>query len=339
MIKGKSLEIFCGTGGVGKTTLATSRAIFLASSKKKVLLITIDPSRRLKEILNLSEKNAGNPEKVCFSKTVNFHAELMSPYETFKKIKTNDLEAIENPILKILTKPFGGMNEILALVEVDFHLKSGKFDTIILDTPPGNHFIDFLESSKKIRDFFKKTYLDIFHFLESDKKNKSPKLLSLLMTSGIKKLLSLMDKLTGKTFVSKFIESVNIVYENREAFINALEIQDILKDPLKSNWFLITSVEHNKLDEAAVIMQKASPFMHEDNYLIINKCWSSYLTAWKPKSKKANELKTSLEKREYELIDFAEKTNINVVKFSEIFDLPTDEQVRKLSLQWKEEIL
>jgi anion-transporting ArsA/GET3 family ATPase len=338
MIKEKSLEIFCGTGGVGKTTLATSRAIFLASNKKKVLLITIDPSRRLKEILNLSEKNAGNPEMVSFSKGINFHAELMSPYETFKKIKTNDPEAIENPILKVLTKPFGGMNEILALVEVDLHLKSGKFDTIILDTPPGNHFIDFLESSKKIKDFFKKTYLDIFLFLESNKKNKSPKLISLLMTSGIKKLLSLMDKLTGKTFVSKFIESVNIVYENRETFINALEIQDILKDPLKSNWFLITSVEHNKLDEAAVIMQKASPFMHKDNYLLINKCWSPYLSTWKPKSKKANELKKSLEKREYELIDFAEKTNINVVKFSEIFDLPTDEQVRKLSLQWKEKI-
>lgn len=338
MIKGKKLEIFCGTGGVGKTTLATSRAVFLASNKKKVLLITIDPSRRLKEILNLSEKNAGYPELVNFSKGISFQAELMSPFETFKKIKTNDQRALENPILKTLTKPFGGMNEILALVEVDFHLKSKKFDTIILDTPPGNHFIDFLESSKKIRDFFKKTYLDIFHFLESDKKNKSPRFLSLLVTSGIKKLLDLMDKLTGKLFVSKFIESVNIVYQNRETFIEALEIQDILKDSDKSNWFLITSVEHNKLDEAVVIQQKASPFMHKDNYFIINKCWSPYLTSWKPTTKIAKDLKTSLEKREQEVVDFAEKTNINVVKFSEIFDLHTDEQVRKLSLQWKEGI-
>ena len=337
MISGKRLEIFCGTGGVGKTTLATSRAFNLASKKKKVLLITIDPSRRLKEILNLSEKNAGNPELVKFSKDIKFHAQLMSPYETFKKIQTNGPESLENPILKILTKPFGGMNEILALVEVDFHLKSENFDTIILDTPPGNHFIDFLESSKKIRDFFKKTYLDIFLFLESDKKNKSPKILSLLMASGIKKLLHLMDRVTGKTFVSKFIESVNIVYQNRETFISALEIQDILKDPLKSNWFLITSVEHNKLDEAVIIKQKASPFMHKDNYFLINKCWSSYMSSWQPKTKSTKELKASLEKREHEVIDFAKKTNINVVKFSEIFDIHTDEQVRKLSLQWENE--
>ena len=211
------------------------------------------------------------------------------------------------------------MNEILALVEVDFHLKSGKFDTIILDTPPGNHFIDFLESSKKIKDFFKKTYLDIFLFLESNKKNKSPKLLSLLVGSGIQKLLDLMDKITGKTFVSKFIESVNIVYQNRQTFLDALEIQSILKNPRKSNWFLITSVDHDKLDEASLIKQKASPFMHKDNYFLINKCWSSYLNSWKPSSKLAKDLKKSLKERESDVIDFAAKTNINVLKFSEVF--------------------
>ncbi|MFI5390917.1 MAG: ArsA-related P-loop ATPase [Bacteriovoracales bacterium] len=334
MIKGKTLEIFCGTGGVGKTTLATSRAVFLAGQKQKVLLITIDPSRRLKEILNLSEKNAGNPETVEFE-GVSFSAELMSPSETFKKIKSYKKEDLNNPILKTLTKPFGGMNEILALVEVDFHLKSEKFDTIILDTPPGNHFIDFLESSKKIKNFFKKTYLDIFLFLESNKKNKTPKLLSILVGSGIQKLLDLMDKITGKTFVSKFIESVNIVYQNRQTFLDALEIQVFLKDSRKSNWFLITSVDHNKMDEASLIKQKASPFMHKDNYFLVNKCWSSYLNSWKPSSKLAKDLKKSLKERESDAIDFAAKTNINVLKFSEVFDLRTHEQVKKLSMQWE----
>ena len=58
-IKHKPIEIFCGTGGVGRTTLATSRALYLASHGHKVLLITIDPSHRLKQILNMQEEESG----------------------------------------------------------------------------------------------------------------------------------------------------------------------------------------------------------------------------------------------------------------------------------------
>ena len=50
----KQVELFCGTGGVGKTTIATARALNLAKQNKKVLLITIDPAKRLKQILNLT---------------------------------------------------------------------------------------------------------------------------------------------------------------------------------------------------------------------------------------------------------------------------------------------
>jgi len=115
----KSFEIFCGTGGVGKTTLATARALSQASTGLRVLLITIDPAKRLKDLLKLTGDSIGEVTPVEV-KDIKLNALLMSPEKTIQrmaqKYQTPDLAS--NRIVKILSKPYGGMNEILSLVEV-----------------------------------------------------------------------------------------------------------------------------------------------------------------------------------------------------------------------------
>ncbi|TDJ04923.1 MAG: hypothetical protein E2O68_07230 [Deltaproteobacteria bacterium] len=336
MIPGKKLEIFCGTGGVGKTTLATSRAVKLASMGRKVLLITIDPAKRLKEILKLSEARAGTVETVRSSTHLNmeedfsFDALLMSPRETFKRMGGE--KVLENPILKVLTRPNGGMNEILALVEVDYQLSQNKYETIILDTPPGQHFIDFLESSKKIKLFFKKIYLDIFKHLKSGGKKST--FFTSLVSTGINKLLDLLDSVTGAHFVTEFIETIGIVYNNKDDFIKALEVQETLRNKELSNWFLISSVDHKKITEAAEMKAKAASFLHEDNYFVINRSWSPYLAKWHPQEEEMAKIRATLWNREREIMDFAEKNYINILQFGEIFSLLPEDQVCQLAKSW-----
>ena len=163
MIKDKKVEIFCGTGGVGKTTLSCSRAIKLASMGKKVLLITIDPSKRLKQVIGLNDEDIGQSKAVDCSlfdmNNISFDALLMSPYSTLKRFtkKFRDTEeGIGNPLLEVLGRPNGGLNEILSIVELQYQMELNKYDTIVLDTAPGSHFIDFLNTGQKITNFFDK---------------------------------------------------------------------------------------------------------------------------------------------------------------------------------------
>ncbi len=266
-IKIKQVEFFCGTGGVGKTTTATARAVFLASQDKRVLLITIDPSKRLKQVLGIENKEEGIIQNIKLSNFIttndpnrSFDALLMLPHATLKRIakENNQEEKIDTNILKTLTKPYGGMNEIMAIVELQMQLKKKYYDVIILDTPPGSHFIDFLESSKKIQNFFDKTFVEIFQFLgkklEKDTGTLSffnPKnVITGLISSGVKKLLEYLEEVTGESFVHEFIDSVAILYQNRQSFLDALNFHQVIKKSEFSNWFLVTSAEQHKSYEA-----------------------------------------------------------------------------------------
>lgn len=199
----KKFEIFSGTGGVGKTTLAASRAINLARKNQKVLLITIDPAKRLRDLLGLTPEQAGETVKVCdpFNEEENLplDVQLMNPEKTFQRVSelANASEVNSNRILKILTKPYGGLNEILAIVELNLQYESAKYDVIVLDTPPGSHFLDFLDSIERIKIFFDKSFVEIFQYLgktvESNDSGLGKKMMNFMMSKGIKKLLSYLE--------------------------------------------------------------------------------------------------------------------------------------------------
>lgn len=341
MIPYKKIELFCGTGGVGKTTLATSRALVLSQQGVKVLLITIDPAKRLKQVLGLEEDKAGEVTSLesLGDDFKNMSALLMNPRTTLQRMAqlSQEGESLDNPIVNILTKPYGGMNEIMAIIEVQYQLSTNQYDCIVLDTPPGKHFIDFLESSKKIQQFFDKSFVEIFKFFgkrigDSEKTG----FLSLLVQSGIKKLLKYLEKVTGESFVDEFVDAVSGLYRNRTSFTDALDFQRDLKKQEFSNWFLVTSVEQQKVSEADHLKAGAESFMHEDSYLLVNKSLSPFLNTWQPSDEHLGlvKLRNSMKARENAIKEISTKGFKSVLYFPEVLGPEPMTHVKDLSLTW-----
>lgn len=337
----KSFEIFCGTGGVGKTTLATSRALAQASTGLRVLLITIDPARRLKDLLGLAGDCIGEVTPVQVN-DIKLDALLMSPEKTIQrmatKYKTPDLAS--NRIVQILSRPYGGMNEILSLVEVQMQFESGNYDVIVLDTPPGAHFLDFLEGIGKIRSFFDQSFVELFAYLSTKTASAGKKvfgfgIINRVISGGLKKLLSYLQRVTDAKFIEDFVQAVQIIYQSKEAFLKGLSLQDRLKSKTECNWFLVTSVEQGKAQEAIEMKSHATSFIHQDHFLVLNKCLEQEMTAWEPTDEKLKALRASLDGKEKELKKTLREYFPTVLEFPEIMSLEPIEHVNHLTDKWK----
>lgn len=236
------------------------------------------------------------------------------------------------------------MNEILSMVEVQMQFDSGNYDVIVLDTPPGAHFLDFLESLGKIRSFFDQNFIEIFTYLgqktaKAGKKVFGMNIINRIVSGGVRKLLGYLQNVTGAEFIDDFIQAVQIIYQSKDAFLKGLALQDRLKSRTECNWFLVTSVEQGKAQEAVEIRSHASHFIHQDHFLVLNKCLEQELSVWKPEGTELNALKNSLEGKEKALKKQLKELFPVVLEFPEIISLSPTDHIEHLTQNWKQHAL
>jgi len=154
------LVVVVGSGGVGKTTLAASMGVLSARAGRDTLVMTFDPSLRLKDALGVGEEAKLHEVPVPLDAPGRLHASLLDARQTFDRLierYAQEPEAsrriLENRFYQQLSGTLSGILEYMA-VERLFEVEAeGRYSQVILDTPPTRQALDFLEAPSRIIGF------------------------------------------------------------------------------------------------------------------------------------------------------------------------------------------
>lgn len=178
VIEDHDIVICAGSGGVGKTTTSAAIALGMAARGKRVCVLTIDPAKRLADSLGLEE--LGNEatqvdpkllkeQGVATENGGELWAMMLDAKETFDALvarHAEDAEArdrvLNNRIYQQISGALAGSQEYMAMEKL-FELHSeGRFDLLVLDTPPSRNALDFLDAPMRLTQFIEGKSLQIF---------------------------------------------------------------------------------------------------------------------------------------------------------------------------------
>lgn len=265
ILKDKKCILVCGSGGVGKTTLSASLALRSALLGQKTVVLTIDPAKRLASSLGLNALKS-EPQKISKSllKKVGgddstfMEAMMLDPKSTFDKLvskyapnKESEKKILDNKIYQHVSSMISGSQEYMAMEKLYEIVSLNKYDTIIIDTPPTIHALDFLEAPNRMISALSDSMI---HLLLKPAMKLGGGGLKFFQR-GSKMILKIFDRITGFAFLQDISEMLIAFQDLLEGFQSrADEVGLILKD--KSTAFILVSACEDKSIQEAFYFSK-----------------------------------------------------------------------------------
>jgi anion-transporting ArsA/GET3 family ATPase len=282
--------ICVGSGGVGKTTVAASLGVLAAKRGQKVLVLTIDPAKRLAQTLGIE-----GTKDITKVPGQNFKGELYASVIDHKKTfddfvsraaKKSEAAAkiLQNSLYQQLSTNLSSSQEFTSLEKLFSVYESKEFDLIILDTPPTKHAIDFLKAPQRLSSLFNENVAKWFR----DPEGKKSGFFGHLIQSGTRQALKVLETLTG----SHFIHELADFFMNIEQWQGSLEkrtsdVHRMLVAPT-TQFCLVTSFDQAKLKEAEYFSREIKKGGYHLNTVILNRVFPFWLDLGRGASKEGN---------------------------------------------------
>ncbi|MDQ0600095.1 anion-transporting ArsA/GET3 family ATPase [Streptomyces canus] len=153
------IVVCCGSGGVGKTTTAAALGLRAAERGRKVVVLTIDPARRLAQSMGIDSLD-NTPRRVKgVEGDGELHAMMLDMKRTFDEIVEAHADPerasaiLANPFYQSLSAGFAGTQEYMAMEKLGQLRARDEWDLIVVDTPPSRSALDFLDAPKRLGSF------------------------------------------------------------------------------------------------------------------------------------------------------------------------------------------
>jgi anion-transporting ArsA/GET3 family ATPase len=261
LLAAKEIVVFCGSGGVGKTSVSAAAALgATARLGGKVLVLTIDPARRLATALGL--EGIGNlakrvPPEALKAAGVDARGELWAAmldtkqsWDDLVMMHAKDEETayriLENQLYHNLTARFVQSHDYIAMERLFELHSSGQYDLIIIDTPPTRNAIDFLEAPARMADFFGGRLLRwlTVPYRVGGKRG------SRVLNMASRPFYQMADRILGGQFLQDIAEFFMNFQSMYDGFVKRAQAVERLLHDRRTTFAVVTTLEAAPLHEA-----------------------------------------------------------------------------------------
>jgi anion-transporting ArsA/GET3 family ATPase len=274
--------VFAGSGGVGKTTTAAAFALREAMTGKRVLCMTIDPSKRLATSLGLSMRNPEVQkvpqslfEKNSLSCSGELTALMLDRKHTFDNLISRYASSTEqrdrifnNKFYQYISTSLAGTQEYMALEKLLTVIGERQYDLIVLDTPPTSNALDLLEAPLRLVDAIDSPVARWFvRMLEGDRPLG-------LLGRGAAYILGNLSRFTGAEFltqVAQFVTEINDLFGGFRKRAN--RAYRVLGGP-DIAFIVVTNPSTQSMADAAFFSRKLRSYHIEAKGIVVNRVHS-----------------------------------------------------------------
>jgi anion-transporting ArsA/GET3 family ATPase len=248
LLASREMVLVAGSGGVGKTTIAAALGIAAAERQKaRVLVMTVDPARRLATALGL-EEFGNTPVRIDPAEFVDAGVKVRGEvwvamldtkagWDELIMRHAPDVETrdavLANPLYENITRRFVHSHEYLAMEQLhDLHAR-GDFDLVIVDTPPSRNALSILDAPNRMIEFFGSRLL---RWLTVPYRSR-------LFTVASKPFYQVADRVLGSRFLQDIADFFVLFQAMERGFVRrAKEVEALMRDP-RTAFVVVTTLE------------------------------------------------------------------------------------------------